>query len=72
VVRDDVDGLLVPPRDPAALAGAVARLLDDAALAAELATAGPERAAAFDWGVVVARIEACYRRAAEAPPRSLP
>ena len=33
VVRDGVEGLLVPPNDPAALADAIARVLGDAALA---------------------------------------
>lgn len=39
-IRDGVDGILVPPRDPAALAEALARLLGDAALRARLAHAG--------------------------------
>ena len=72
VVRDGVDGLLVPPRDPEALADAAARVLDDPRLAASLAAAGLRRAAAFDWEVVVGLIEACYLRAAESRPRSLP
>lgn len=72
VVRDGIDGLLVPPRDPAALAAAAARVLDDAELSASLAAAGRDRATAFDWGVVTGRIEALYARAAEARPRSLP
>ena len=51
VVRDGVDGLLVPPRDPAAVAAAVGTILDDPALADRLAAAGRERAARFDWSV---------------------
>lgn len=72
VVRHDVDGLLVPSRDPRALAEAVARVLDDPALAARLAGAGRTRAAAFDWAVVGGALEEIYVRAAEVPPRSLP
>ncbi len=66
VVRDGVDGLLVPPDDPAALATATARVLDDPGLARHLRAAGRERAATFDWSVIVERIEALYRRALEA------
>jgi glycosyltransferase involved in cell wall biosynthesis len=44
LVRDGVNGLLVPPGDAAALARAVERLLADPALAARLATAGQEAA----------------------------
>lgn len=40
IVTDGVDGLLVPPEDPAALAAAIARLLGDADLRARLGTAG--------------------------------
>jgi phosphatidylinositol alpha-mannosyltransferase len=72
VVRDGVDGLLVPPRDPVALAAAAGRVLDDRALASSLAAAGPDRAASFDWGVVVSRIEAVYVRAAGPRPGSIP
>jgi glycosyltransferase involved in cell wall biosynthesis len=43
VVRDGETGLLVPPGDAAALAGALRRLGDDAALRARLATAGRRR-----------------------------
>lgn len=39
IVRDGETGLLVPPRDPAALAGAVTRVLNDASLARRLAEA---------------------------------
>jgi phosphatidylinositol alpha-mannosyltransferase len=70
VVRADVDGLLVPPRDPAGLAAATRRVLDDAQVARRLRAAGRERAAAFDWEVVVGRVEELYGRATDtrAPP----
>ena len=64
VVRDDVEGLLVPPGDPAALADALRRVLTDATLAARLAAAGRERARSYAWDAVVPRIEEVYRRAA--------
>jgi len=42
-VAHEVTGLLVPPRDPTALAGAIRRLQADPALARRLAAAGHER-----------------------------
>lgn len=39
-ITPEVTGLLVPPRDPSALAAAIRRLLDDPALAQRLAAAG--------------------------------
>ena len=43
VVADGSTGLLVPPGDAAAIAGAVTRLLDDPVLARSLAAAGTRR-----------------------------
>jgi phosphatidylinositol alpha-mannosyltransferase len=70
VIRHDRDGLLVPPRDPDALASAIAAVLGDPSMAARLAAAGRERAAAFDWDVVAGRLEELYRDAVAAggPP----
>ena len=71
VVRDGVNGLLVPPGNPDALAAAAGRVLDEPALAGRLAAAGRDRAAIFDWSVVVEAIEEAYRRALQAGPPSL-
>jgi phosphatidylinositol alpha-mannosyltransferase len=70
VVTSGVDGLLVPPRDPRALAEGVARVLDDPAFGARLRKAGRARAASADWPVVLERLEAVYVQAvgAGAPP----
>jgi phosphatidyl-myo-inositol alpha-mannosyltransferase len=65
VVRDGLDGLLVPPSDPAALAAAAGRVLGDADLAARLTAAARARAADFAWATVVGRIEDAYRDAQE-------
>ncbi|HPF38975.1 MAG TPA: glycosyltransferase family 4 protein [Phycisphaerae bacterium] len=44
IIEDGVSGLLVPPHDDEALAGAIARILDDATLASRLSLAGRRRA----------------------------
>ena len=72
VVRDGVDGILVAPRDPGALAVALARVLDEPGLAERLIAAGRERARTFDWSTVVARLEVLYLHAATGGPASLP
>ena len=43
LIRDGVDGLLVAPKDPQALAGAICRISEDAALAQRLSKAGRAR-----------------------------
>lgn len=63
VVRHDVDGLLVPPGDPVALAAAVGSVLDDHDMASRLSLAGQVRARAFDWGTVTAQLITCYEQA---------
>jgi glycosyltransferase involved in cell wall biosynthesis len=58
-------GLLVPPRDPAALASAAAALLGDPILRAALGRAGRRRAQHwYDWGRIAAQTETVYLRLA--------
>jgi glycosyltransferase involved in cell wall biosynthesis len=60
VVTDGVDGLLVAPADPEALAGALERLLSDDALRGRLGESARDRALAFDLANAVRRTEAIY------------
>ncbi|MFO0017352.1 MAG: glycosyltransferase family 4 protein [Synechococcaceae cyanobacterium] len=55
VVLDGQTGLLVPPRDPSALAGALLRLLLDPALLAQLRAAGRQHVRRFSWDRVAER-----------------
>jgi phosphatidylinositol alpha-mannosyltransferase len=63
VVRNGMDGLLVPPNDAGSVAWAVRKVLSDPALAERLRAAGHARAERFRWEVVTVEIEAAYREA---------
>jgi glycosyltransferase involved in cell wall biosynthesis len=61
LIEDGVSGLLVRPGDPNALAGAIARLLEDPVLRARLGSQGRERKRReHDIGDWVARVEDLY------------
>lgn len=63
LVVDGETGFLVPPRDPAALADAVRRVLDDPTRAQAMARAGRKRVEAhFSLRAKVEATEALYRR----------
>ena len=60
-VVDQGTGLHVPPKDPLAIARAVARLLSDPALRRELGRAGQKRVRSrFSWDKVAAETEKAY------------
>ena len=60
VVRRGREGLLVQPHEPKELAQAIARLLDDPALRAEMSAAGRLRAEEFSWPRVTGKVEDYY------------
>jgi phosphatidyl-myo-inositol alpha-mannosyltransferase len=60
VVRRGREGLLVPPREPKAIAAAIARLLGDDELRAEMSNAGLERVQEFSWERVTAKVDTFY------------
>ena len=62
LVRDGIDGLLVPPRDPAALDTALTRLLADADRRRTMGRAAAEGAERFGVESVAARIVDTYER----------
>ncbi len=65
VVNPGVDGVVTPPGDVAALARAIAELVDDPARRAAIARAGRARALEFSWSRVTDRIEQAYGLALE-------
>jgi glycosyltransferase involved in cell wall biosynthesis len=68
VIIDGQTGLLVPEKDPAALAGAIQRLLQKRELAAELAGRGLRYARDyFAWDRIIRRQLAVYEAVLEAP-----
>jgi rhamnosyl/mannosyltransferase len=58
---DGITGLVVPPRDSAALAGAITRLMGDADLRAQFGAAGRQRAhEVFSRGSMMRSVDAVY------------
>jgi glycosyltransferase involved in cell wall biosynthesis len=70
IVRDGVDGFLVPPGDDAALARAVLQAMDDAPQRRMVSASAKESAARrFDPEAAADRLEAIYERVLAAPGR---
>jgi glycosyltransferase involved in cell wall biosynthesis len=60
-IADGVEGLLVPARDPDALAAAITRIVEDPALRARLADGAAVAGDRYDIRTTTARLEAIYR-----------
>lgn len=70
IVRDRRNGLLVPPGDAAALAGAIGGMMDDPARAKQFGLNGRDDVAAnFSWDVIADRLAAIYRNVSRQRPR---
>lgn len=64
VVIDGVNGVIIPPNDPGALAEALRRLHGDRGLCARLGASGRQRAVEnFTWAHFAARLEQAWRKA---------
>jgi glycosyltransferase involved in cell wall biosynthesis len=61
--------VLVPPRDPPALAAALDQLLGDPLRRAELAAAARDRARGYHWDALAQRVLAVYESVIAAPRR---
>jgi len=61
VIEDGVNGLLVPPGEPEALARAIDRVLADRGLAYRLSEGAQARAKDYDWEVLAGRVLQVYR-----------
>ena len=66
VITDGVDGLVVPPGDPPALADAIERLVGDPDLRSELGRAAKLRSTMFDVTSACRQVEGIYRDVAGA------
>ncbi|MBI4289464.1 MAG: glycosyltransferase family 4 protein [Chloroflexi bacterium] len=60
LVSQGVDGLLVPPRDEAALARAISSLLDNPALCEKMAAQGRAKAEDYSWEKIARRVLEYY------------
>ncbi|MBV8142415.1 MAG: glycosyltransferase family 4 protein, partial [Verrucomicrobia bacterium] len=73
VIKHESTGLLVPEKDPEAIASAVLCLLDDPALARRLGEEGFTYATRyFDWEAITDGLEALYQRVCPLKQASLP
>jgi len=65
VVRDGVNGLLVPPRDEKNLAETVINLMKDEDRLLEMGLKGRRIAEAYDWKQIAKKTEELYEEALE-------
>ncbi len=65
-------GVLVDAQDPAGMAAAMARVLDDEGFASACAVKGVQRARQFNWRETAGRVYDVYRRAIEHRTRTAP
>ncbi len=62
VITHDVDGVLVPPKDPQALANALTTLIRDPERRTRLAAAGRQRVEEYSWPRVTQQLVSYYER----------
>lgn len=62
VVKDGENGLLVPPRNPEALADAIMYLLENEYVREKMGSNGQKKAKNYSWDGIAARVEMVYQR----------
>lgn len=67
LIDHDVNGLLVPPGDAAALAAAISRVLTEPDTAARLATAARQTAQRYAWPALARQVAAVYLQLTQKP-----
>jgi glycosyltransferase involved in cell wall biosynthesis len=70
ILADRRDALVVPKRDPAALAAAIVTVIENPALATELAAGARRTGARYDIGVFVRKMERLYEILPESSRRT--
>lgn len=66
VIQNGYNGLLVPPNDPGALAGAIRRMNEEKDMLREMGKNGRKLAEQHDWSIVAEWTEILYKRAVAA------
>jgi glycosyltransferase involved in cell wall biosynthesis len=69
-VREENSGLIVPPRDPASLARAMASVMEDTEKRRELSERSSQRAARFDWPRVLNQYLQVYDELVKTPKQA--
>lgn len=67
IVRDGIEGRIVPERDPVALADAIAEIIEDRDKRARMSEAARQRARAFTWDRYGARLVAALQDLGDPP-----
>ncbi|MEX0761104.1 MAG: glycosyltransferase family 4 protein [Dehalococcoidia bacterium] len=68
VMQEGEQGFMVRPRNEEALADAMRRLIDDAALRRRMGESGRHVARQYGWDLVASRVVACYETVADCRP----
>ena len=69
LLENEVDSLLTPAGDAAAMANAIRRILTEPGLAGKLSSAGRRKVSEYDWSIVLPRWQALLSLSIETKPK---